>query len=67
MIQDVCNDILVSEPEEIVTCDASNIGAHIPGKENTAADSECRKVNFDSEWKLNRVTLRGLYIATDTA
>ena len=27
--------------------------AHIPGKENTAADEESRKINLDTEWKLN--------------
>ena len=27
--------------------------AYIPGKENTAADEESRKINIDAEWKLN--------------
>lgn len=27
--------------------------AHIPGKENTEADRESRKINLDAEWKLN--------------
>ena len=27
--------------------------AHIPGRLNTAADQESRKMNFDAEWKLN--------------
>ena len=27
--------------------------AYIPGKENTAADEESRKINLDAEWKLN--------------
>ena len=31
--------------------------AHIPGKLNTAADEESRKINFDAEWKLNPTIL----------
>ena len=33
--------------------------AHIPGRLNTAADSESRKINSDSEWKLNSKMLKG--------
>ena len=32
--------------------------AHIPGKENTAADRESRKINLDAEWKLDGVVLK---------
>ena len=31
--------------------------AHIPGKENTAADAESRKINLDAEWKLDKAVL----------
>ena len=41
-------------------CRDSNVwvsAAHIPGKENTAADAESRKINLDAEWKLDKAVL----------
>lgn len=32
--------------------------AHIPGKDNTAADQESRKLNLDTEWQLHTVELK---------
>ena len=31
--------------------------AHIPQKENSAADAESRKINLDAEWKLDKAVL----------
>ena len=31
--------------------------AHIPGKKNTAADAESRKISLDAEWKLDKAML----------
>ena len=31
--------------------------AHIPKKENTAADAESRQINVDAEWKLDKAVL----------
>ena len=35
--------------------------AHIPGKENTAADEESRKINWDAEWKVEPETLQAAF------
>lgn len=32
--------------------------AHIPGRENTVADGESRKINLDAEWKLDSTLLQ---------
>ena len=37
--------------------------AHIPGKENTAADAESRKINVDAEWKLDKAVLEQAFAA----
>ena len=39
-----------------IWCKERNIwvsAAHIPGKDNKAADAQSRKINLDAEWKLN--------------
>ena len=48
-----CNDITFTIWQ---WCIARNIwitAAHIPGRENTDADTESRKINLDAEWQLN--------------
>ena len=53
-----CNSLVFTIWEWCIERQIWLSAAHIPGKENTAADSESRKVNLDAVWKLNRVTLR---------
>ena len=55
---DACNDITFTIWS---WCVAHNIwisAAHIPGKQNTTADKESRRLNTDAEWKLDEQTLQ---------
>ena len=54
---DSCNDLTFCIWQWCIAREVWLSAAHIPGKENTAADEESRKINVDGEWKLNSTVL----------
>ncbi|KAK7109102.1 hypothetical protein V1264_013207 [Littorina saxatilis] len=50
---DSCNDLAFCIWQWCIARGVWLSSAHIPGKENTAADEESRRINVDAEWKLN--------------
>ena len=53
----VCNNITFDIWEWCISNSTWLSAAHIPGKDNSAADFESRKINLDAEWKLNSTML----------
>lgn len=54
---DTCDSITNTMWLWCITHDIWLSAAHIAGKDNTAADSESRKINLDTEWKLDETVL----------
>ena len=55
---DACNTLTHSIWQWCIDNEVWISAAHIPGKENTAADEESRKVNLDTEWMLDSKVLQ---------
>lgn len=53
-----CNQITYTIWDWCIKHDVWVSAAHIPGKLNTAADTESRRVNLDAEWQLNKEMLK---------
>ena len=53
-----CYDLTFTIWEWCIAREIRLAAAHIPGKENTAADAEPRKVNVDGQWQLNTLMLQ---------
>ena len=53
-----CNDLMFTIWECCIAREIWLTAAHIPGKENTTADAESRKINLDAEWQLNMQMLQ---------
>ena len=53
-----CNSITQAMWEWCITHNVWISAAHIPGKDNTAADLASRHINLDAEWKVDTEMLR---------
>ncbi|KAK3890263.1 hypothetical protein Pcinc_005794 [Petrolisthes cinctipes] len=61
-----CNDICIEIWDWIVKNDAWVSASHIPGKDNTLADTASRQCNDRHEWKLNESMFRELCVTFGT-
>ena len=58
-----CNSITQETWQWCIACNVWISTAHIPGKDNKAADLESRRINLDAEWKVGTEMLRSASLA----
>ena len=56
-----CNSVTQSLWEWGIDHNVWISAAHIPGKENTVADAESRRINLDAEWKIDTELLQSAF------